>query len=182
MATYSLQPAWVQFPPSSAGLGNRARDLVRVDAAIGGGVGKIARLAVGAGGMGAASLAARQALVDAIAVRLVGDDEDAAVGRRRRCGSNKGTGQEGGYEFACGTGKMRGSPSFDRAKTLRMINHGGPAVWCSKPAFLWHRTQSLDGIPPAGPWWFHERFSRHLWHLPRDYELAICWLRPSFLT
>src|ERR1700722_13841540 len=28
----------------------------------------------------------------------------------------------------------------------------------------------------------HERFSRHLWHLPRDYELAIRWLRPSFLT
>src|SRR6201996_4621459 len=29
---------------------------------------------------------------------------------------------------------------------------------------------------------FHERFPRHLWHLPRDYELAIRWLRPSFLT
>src|ERR1700688_1115518 len=28
----------------------------------------------------------------------------------------------------------------------------------------------------------HERFPRHLWHLPRDYELAIRWLRPSFLT
>src|SRR5271168_2474267 len=39
----------------------------------------------------------------------------------------------------------------------------------------------LDGIPRAGPWWRHERFSRHLWHLPRDYELAIRWLRPSFL-
>src|SRR5476651_78022 len=28
----------------------------------------------------------------------------------------------------------------------------------------------------------HERFPRHLRHLPRDYELAIRWLRPSFLT
>src|SRR5436305_5961254 len=25
------------------------------------------------------------------------------------------------------------------------------------------------------------RCPRHLWHLPRDYELAIRWLRPSFL-
>src|ERR1700676_4291410 len=58
----------------------------------------------------------------------------------------------------------------------------GPAVWFPKRAFLWHITQSLDAIPPAAPWWFHERFPRHLWHLPRDYELAIRWLRPSFLT
>src|SRR5436190_20426718 len=28
----------------------------------------------------------------------------------------------------------------------------------------------------------HERSPRHLQHLPRDYELAIRWLRPSFLT
>src|ERR1700681_1298878 len=28
----------------------------------------------------------------------------------------------------------------------------------------------------------HERVPHHLWHLPRDYELAIRWLRPSFLT
>ena len=55
--------------------------------------------------MGSASLAARQALVDAIAVRLVGDDEDATVGRRRRCGSNKGTGQEGGYDSHAAPGK-----------------------------------------------------------------------------
>src|ERR1700719_5283123 len=58
----------------------------------------------------------------------------------------------------------------------------GPAVWFPKRGFLWHMTQSLDAVPPAAPLWFHERFSRHLWHLPRDYELAIRWLRPSFLT
>src|SRR3954454_8157108 len=28
----------------------------------------------------------------------------------------------------------------------------------------------------------HERSPRHLQHLPRDYALAIRWLRPSFLT
>src|ERR1700749_4927125 len=28
----------------------------------------------------------------------------------------------------------------------------------------------------------HERSPRHLWQLPRDYELAIRWLRPSFLN
>src|SRR5882757_5285004 len=58
----------------------------------------------------------------------------------------------------------------------------GSAVSCPKRAFLWHLTQSLDAVPPAAPLWFHERFPRHLWHLPRDYELAIRWLRPSFLT
>src|SRR6202795_1723062 len=58
----------------------------------------------------------------------------------------------------------------------------GSAVSCPKRAFLWHPTQSLDAVPPAAPLWFHERFPRHLWHLPRDYELAIRWLRPSFLT
>src|SRR5260370_17542661 len=58
----------------------------------------------------------------------------------------------------------------------------GPAVWCLKRAFLWHMRLALDAVPPAAPLWFHERFPRHLWHLPRDYELAIRWLRPSFLT
>ncbi len=47
--------------------------------------------------MGAAFIAFREALVDAVAVRLVGDDEDAAVGRGSRCGSHENTGQEGGY-------------------------------------------------------------------------------------
>ena len=28
----------------------------------------------------------------------------------------------------------------------------------------------------------HGQFPRHLWHLPRDYGLAIRWLRPSFLS
>src|SRR3979490_670530 len=73
---------------------------------------------------------------------------------------------------------MRGPPSFDKPKTLKMINHGRRAVSCPKPAFLWHLTASPGLAHGVGD----ERFPRHLWHLPRDYELAIRWLRPSFLT
>src|SRR6202051_1427784 len=47
-----------------------------------------------------------------------------------------------------------------------------------KPAFPGHLTQS----PRLAHGVRHERFPRHLRHLPRDYELAIRWLRPSFLT
>src|ERR1700693_1619892 len=55
---------------------------------------------------------------------------------------------------------------------------GRGAVSGSKQAFLRHLTQSPK-LPHGSR---HERFPRHLWHLPRDYELAIRWLRPSFLT
>src|ERR1019366_5098481 len=72
---------------------------------------------------------------------------------------------------------MRALLPFDNPKTLTMINQAGRADSWPKSAFC-----DLDGIPRAGPWWPHERFPRHLWHLPRDYELAIRWLRPSFLT
>src|SRR6185295_20008019 len=41
---------------------------------------------------------------------------------------------------------------------------------------------ALDAAAQAAPWCPDERFPRHLWHLPRDYSLAIRWLRPSFLT
>ena len=73
---------------------DRAGDFVRIDAAIGGGLGKIPGLAIGAGGMGAAFLASGEALVDPVAIRLVGDDEDTAVGRRRRRGEQEHAGQE----------------------------------------------------------------------------------------
>ena len=44
--------------------------------------------------MGAAFLAPGEALVDAIAVSLVGNDEDAAVGGSGRGGEQEGAGQE----------------------------------------------------------------------------------------
>src|SRR5664279_1501909 len=52
------------------------------------------------------------------------------------------------------------------------------AILCPKGAFPRHLTQS----PRLAHGIRHERFPRHLRHLPRDYELAIRWLRPSFLT
>ncbi len=44
--------------------------------------------------MGAALLTPGEALVDAIAVGLIGDDEDAAVGISRRCAYQEGAGYE----------------------------------------------------------------------------------------
>ncbi len=63
-----------------AGLGNRAGYFIRVDPPVGGCLGEIPRLAIGLGGVGPAFLAPGEALVDAIAVRLVGDDENATIG------------------------------------------------------------------------------------------------------
>jgi hypothetical protein len=56
--------------------------------------------------MGAAFFAPGETLVDAIAIRLVGNDEYAAVGRSGRGGKQEGTGQESTGN-ACG-GKSHG--------------------------------------------------------------------------
>ena len=63
--------------------GNRACDFVGIDAPVGRRLGEVPRLAIGAGGMGAAFLAPGKALVDAIAIRLVGDDKNTTVGPGR---------------------------------------------------------------------------------------------------
>src|SRR5262245_51076029 len=70
-------------------LGNRACNLVGIDAVVGNRLGEIALLAIGPRGMRAAFIAPGEALVDAIAVGLVGDDEHAGVGQRRRGGENE---------------------------------------------------------------------------------------------
>ena len=57
-------------------------------------MGKISRSAIGQGGVGAAFVALGEALVDAVAVRLVGNDENFGFGRRVRCGDEKHTGQK----------------------------------------------------------------------------------------
>src|SRR6476646_11505751 len=59
-----------------------------------------------------------------------------------------------------------------------MINHGSLGRLVPQTGF----SEALDAIPSAGPLCAHVRVPRHLWHLPRDYELAIRWLRPSFLN
>src|ERR1700710_2532026 len=56
--------------------------------------------------------------------------------------------------------------------------NGLPGLDGRNRAVVWHLTGS-PGVPHGS---YHVRFPRHLWHLPRDYELAIRWLRPSFLT
>ena len=80
------------------GLWNRAGDFVRVDPPIRCGLGEIARLAIEPGRMGAALVAVGEAFIDTIATGLVGDDEDPAVGRGRRCRRDESTGQYCGYE------------------------------------------------------------------------------------
>ena len=61
-------------------LRHRACDFVRVNPAIGRSLREIPRPAIGLRGMGAAFFASGEALIDPIAVRLVGDDENPAVG------------------------------------------------------------------------------------------------------
>ena len=79
---------------AAGGLGNRSRDFDRVDTPVGRSLGEFPRLAIGPGGMRAAFFALGEALVDAIAVRLVGDDENAALGGRCRRGEEERTGQK----------------------------------------------------------------------------------------
>jgi hypothetical protein len=45
MATYSLQPAWLQLPPAAFGIDPV---ISSIDASVGHGLGKIPRLAIGA--------------------------------------------------------------------------------------------------------------------------------------
>src|SRR5438034_11775474 len=69
-------------------------------------------------------------------------------------------------------------PSFDKPKRLRMINHAeGRTLSGQKAAF----SRLLTRCPVLSHGDSHERSPRQLLHLPRAYELAIRWLRPSFL-
>ena len=114
-------------------------------------------------------------MADTLAIRLIGDvkrrlsaDAAGAASRRTQAGAPKGSG--------CSTIDEGSLPS-DRPGRLKPLTAAVRAISRPKPAFL-----RLDAVPPAGPWCRHARVPRHLWHLPRDYELAIRWLRPSFLT
>ena len=77
-----------------AGLGNRAGYLFRLDPSVRRCFREIPRMAIGVGGMCTTFVAPRQALVDAISVGLVGNDENAAVGvsgrgREQKCAGNE---------------------------------------------------------------------------------------------
>src|ERR1700756_4182874 len=71
---------------AAAGGRDRARDVVAVDLAERRRLAELMRMAVGGRRRAAAALAGRQAAVDAVAVRIVGDDGDALFRpcRRRR--------------------------------------------------------------------------------------------------
>ena len=70
---------------------------VLVDLAVGRGLGEFPRLAVGGGGGGAALCAGGQAAVDAVAVGVVGNDENAFFRLRGRRAEQQGEG-DGGKE------------------------------------------------------------------------------------
>lgn len=77
-----------------ARLRDGAGDFVRIDPSIGCGLREIPRLTVGLGGMSAAFFAPGKALVDAIAVGLVGNDENPAVGPRCRPDNKRHAGEK----------------------------------------------------------------------------------------
>jgi len=66
----------------AGGFGNRPRDFVRIDAAIGRGLCEIPRLAIRQRGMRTAFLTLGETLIDAVAIGLVFNDEDAAIRQR----------------------------------------------------------------------------------------------------
>ena len=76
--------------------GNRSRYFIRIDAPVRRSLGEIARFAIRQRGMRAAFLALGQALVNAISIRLVFDDENTAVRRCGRSGTEERAGQNRG--------------------------------------------------------------------------------------
>ena len=81
--------------------------------------------------MSAAFLAPGEALVDAIAVGLVGDDEDAAVGGkrpRRRGGTRRPEMHACAEENRMDHTGEEGTALKNRPKVLIMINHGPVGV------------------------------------------------------
>ncbi len=73
-------------PTGARGFGNRIRHLVGPDALVSDSLCKITRPAVGVRGVRAAAFTLGKALVDAVSIGLVGNDEHAAV---RPCGGRK---------------------------------------------------------------------------------------------
>ena len=115
----------------ACGFRDRFGDVLGIDAAERGRLGEFARLTIGAGGMDAAGLAVGEAFIDAAAVRLIGDDEDPVIGRRRR-GEGSASRQDcnqGGQA----SNRFHGAPEWlgrviATPKRLKMINLAGPAV------------------------------------------------------
>src|SRR5438105_4836529 len=78
---------------------NGSGDLLALDPAEGGSLRKFARAAIGGRDRGSAACSRRQASVDAIPVRIVGNDEDPFLSLRRNIGvENGGKGESGDNE------------------------------------------------------------------------------------
>src|SRR5205085_11280114 len=103
---------------------NCAGDLVGVDAAELRGSGEVALAAIRIGHRGAAAVTLGEALIDAVAVRFIGDDEGAAVGERGRGGQNGSSGKQTNEGTHGGQDReRRGMPISITLKPLKMINH-----------------------------------------------------------
>jgi hypothetical protein len=106
----------------------------------------------------AAFVAFGEALVDAVAVGLVGDDEDFGFGA---CSRSEEQAREKRGEGSHDAPMSEMTAFIDRPKSLRMINHGGGRDgFGAKKGFF----ATLDAAPRLAPWWIHERFPRHLLH------------------
>src|SRR5215212_1209241 len=80
-------------------------------------------------------LAGGEALVDPIAVRLVGENENAAVSRCSRSERHQGTGQNCGYRSHAAPGTER-IALINKPKMLRMINLGRAARLVAQTGFF----------------------------------------------
>jgi len=104
---------------------NRAGDLIRVDPAELGCDRKVPLTAIGIGHRRAAAIALGQALIDAVAVRLIGDDEDAAIGERGGGGQDSGRGDKANKGTHGGQDRAKQKmPDPITRKALKMINQG----------------------------------------------------------
>src|SRR6516164_6105328 len=78
--------------------------------------------------MGAAFLAPPSRLVDAIAVGMVGDDEDAGLGERGSCGTKECTGQKRREGSHIAPMNERAVLTSNKPNWLKMMNAGSCAM------------------------------------------------------
>lgn len=163
-------------PAGACGSRNRIRHLVRPYAFVSDGLCKIARPAVGMRGMSAAAFALGKALVDAVSVGLAGNDENAAVrpgGGREQSRACQNAGKNPSHRK-----NMHDVPE-KKERIAAGLPRRMPAISRQNKAFM---GRGLDAIFLLLHVRRNERSPRHLWHLPRDYGLAIRWLRPSLIS
>src|SRR4051794_14198931 len=146
-------------------LGNRAGDFIGVHATKGRGLREFSRLTIRKRGMRAAFIAPGEALIDAVAVSLVGDNVNTGFGRCWRGGGEKHARKKGGNGSHDAPMNERIAPS-DRPKKLRFINRGGTLARDALTARPEFSEALLTRSPGLAHGDFHVRLPRHLRHLP----------------